>query len=83
MQWRKVAYQLQLTIPKLARLMHAAKPAVLAFMSFPATHRAKLHSTNPIERLSGEIKRRTEAVGIFPNEAAIQDHRRDPAPRVQ
>jgi transposase-like protein len=40
-------------------------------MTFPATHRAKLHSTNPIERLIGEIKRRTEVVGIFPNEDAI------------
>ena len=44
---------------------------MLAYMTFPPQHRTKLHSTNPIERLSGEIKRRTEVVGIFPNEDAI------------
>ena len=40
-------------------------------MSFPAAHRAKLHSTNPLKRLHGEVKRRTNVVGIFPNEPAI------------
>lgn len=51
--------------------MDAAEHDVLAYMDFPREHRAKLHSTNPIERLNGEIKRRTDVVGIFPNEGAI------------
>jgi transposase-like protein len=70
-QWRSVADQLRPKVPKLANLMDGAEADVLAFMNFPKEHRAKLHSTNPIERLNGEIKRRTEVVGIFPNEAAI------------
>ncbi|WP_237907539.1 IS256 family transposase [Azospirillum brasilense] len=70
-QWRQVADQVRPKLPKLAALLDEAGEDVLAFMTFPKEHRAKIHSTNPLERLNGEIKRRTEIVGIFPNEAAI------------
>jgi transposase-like protein len=70
-QWRQVADQLKAKLPKLSALMHDAEADVLAYMSFPKEHRVKLHSTNPLERVNGEIKRRTEVVGIFPNEEAI------------
>ena len=70
-QWRRVADQLKPKLPKLALFMDEAETDVLAYMSFPAEHWSKLHSTNGLERLNGEIKRRTEVVGIFPNDEAI------------
>jgi len=70
-QWRTVADQLRPKVPRLATLMDAAEQDVLAYMDFPREHRAKIHSTNPIERLNGEIKRRTDVVGIFPNADAV------------
>ena len=70
-QWRAVADQIRPKVPKLATIMDEAEHDVLAYMSFPREHRAKLHSINSIERINGEIKRRTEVVGIFPNDEAI------------
>ncbi len=66
-----MADQIRPKVPKLAAIMDHAENDVLAYMTFPKEHRLKLHSTNPIERLNGEIKRRTQVVGIFPNEDAI------------
>ena len=69
--WRHVANQLRVRWSKLAELMDQSEVDVLAYMSFPRQHRTKLHSTNPIERLNKEVKRRSDVVGIFPNEASI------------
>ena len=70
-QWRVVADQLREKFSKLAVLLDRSEADVLAFMSFPKAHHKQIHSTNPLERLNAEIKRRTDVVGIFPNEAAI------------
>jgi putative transposase len=70
-QWRIVTDQLRERFPRLAEMMEAAEHEVLAFMDFPKEHRVKIHSTNVLERLNGEVKRRADVVGIFPNDKAI------------
>src|SRR5512134_3390701 len=70
-QWRIVTDQLRERFPRLAEMMDAAEHEVLAFMDFPKEHRVKIHSTNVLERLNGEVKRRADVVGIFPNDKAI------------
>jgi putative transposase len=69
--WRQVADQLRPRWPKLAGLMDDSEHDVLAYLAFPAQHRTKLHSTNPLERLNKEVKRRADVVGIFPSEDSI------------
>ena len=70
-QWDKVRDDLAARYPKVGPLMDAAKAEVLAFAAFPREHWRKIWSTNPLERLNKEIKRRSRVVGIFPNEAAV------------
>jgi putative transposase len=69
--WRQVADQLRPRWPRLAGLMDESEHDVLAYLAFPLQHRTKLHSTNPLERLNKEVKRRADVVGIFPAEASI------------
>ncbi|MCG7323812.1 transposase, partial [Arsenicicoccus bolidensis] len=70
-QWDKVRDDLASRYPKTGPLMDGAKAEVLAFAAFPREHWRKIWSTNPLERLNKEIKRRSRVVGIFPNEAAV------------
>ena len=70
-QWRNVADNLRERFVSVAELMDSSEEDVLAYMAFPKEHWTQIHSTNPLERLNKEIKRRTNVVGIFPNDAAI------------
>jgi putative transposase len=69
--WDGVRDQLAAAFPKIGPLMDTAKTEVLAFTAFPRNHWPKVWSTNPLERVNKEIKRRARVVGIFPNEAAV------------
>ena len=69
--WRAAADQMRQRWPKLGVFMDDSEHDVLAYMGFPEQHRAKLHSTNPLERLNKEVKRRADVVGIFPSEQSI------------
>jgi putative transposase len=69
--WDEVRDQLAGRFPKIGPLMDEAKTEVLAFTSFPRAHWPKVWSTNPLERVNKEIKRRARVVGIFPNDAAV------------
>src|SRR4029077_13642612 len=69
--WEQVRDQVAGRFPKIGPLMDEAKAEVLAFNAFPRAHWRKIWSTDPLERLNKEIKRRARVVGIFPNEAAV------------
>jgi putative transposase len=69
--WQRVTEMLRKQFPTAVPVMDAARDDVLAFLHFPQEHWRKVWSTNPLERLNKEIKRRTNVVGIFPNDAAI------------
>jgi transposase-like protein len=70
-QWRRVADGFRPRYPKLAERLDQAEADVLAYLAFPAEHWRQIWSTNPLERLNREVKRRTDVVGIFPTEAAM------------
>jgi putative transposase len=70
-QWRRVADGFRERFPRLADLMDDAESDVLAYLAFPSPHWRQIWSNNPLERLNKEVKRRSDVVGIFPNEGAV------------
>ncbi len=58
--------------PRVAKLLVEAEDEILAYMVLPESHRRRMHSTNPLERLNAELKRRSKVVGVFPNPAAVE-----------
>ncbi len=70
-QWDAVADALREKQPKLGAMMDASREDVLAYMDFPREHWPQIASTNPLERVNREVKRRSDVVGIFPNDQAV------------
>jgi transposase-like protein len=70
-QWDAVTDALREKNDRLAAMMDASREDVLAYMDFPREHWTQIASTNPLERVNKEVKRRSDVVGIFPNDAAI------------